>query len=48
MININESWQKLIQKYEQNGYTPREVQRVLMFYEMTRDLDAKFKKTVQG
>jgi len=41
---MNESWMKLIKECQGNGYTPREVQRILMFYEMTRDLDAKLKK----
>jgi hypothetical protein len=44
MIYMNESWKKLIKECEENGYTAREVQRILMFYEMTKDIDNKLKK----
>jgi hypothetical protein len=41
---MNETWKKLIKECEENGYTPREVQRILMFYEMTKDIDKNLKK----
>ncbi|MEY2196885.1 hypothetical protein AB7942_29870 [Neobacillus sp. BF23-41] len=41
---MNEKWMKLIEECETNGYTPGEVQRILMYYEMTKDIDNKLKK----
>jgi hypothetical protein len=39
-----DKWKKLIEECEKNGYTPREVQRILMYYEMTSGIDEKLKK----
>ncbi|MEH7503314.1 hypothetical protein V7152_15095 [Neobacillus drentensis] len=41
---MNEKWNKLIEGFEENGYTPEEVQRIIMYYEMTKDIDEKLKK----
>lgn len=40
---MNEKWMKLIEGFEENGYTPGEVQRIIMYYEMTKDIDEKLK-----
>jgi hypothetical protein len=44
MIYMNEQWMKLIEECEANGYTPREVQRILMYYALVKDVDIKLKK----
>jgi hypothetical protein len=41
---MKHTWGKLIEECEQNGYTPREVQRILWYYEMTKDIDKNLKK----
>jgi hypothetical protein len=41
---LNEQWTRLIEECEENGYTPYEVQRIIMYYEMTSGIDEKLKK----
>jgi hypothetical protein len=41
---MNDKWKQLIEECEENGYNPREVQRIIMYYEMTTGLDEKLKK----
>lgn len=41
---MNDMWNKLIEECEGNGYTPKDVQRIIMYYEMTCDIDNKLKK----
>ena len=41
---MDNSWKKLVEECKSNGYTPREVQRILMYYEMITGLDVKLKK----
>ncbi|MEH6957212.1 hypothetical protein [Neobacillus drentensis] len=41
---MEEKWMKFIVECEANGYEPAEVQRILMYYEMTKDIDNKLKK----
>jgi type II secretory pathway component PulF len=41
---MNEKWIKLMEELEENGYTPYEVQRIIMYYEMTKNMDENLKK----
>jgi hypothetical protein len=41
---MNNKWKKLCEEFEENGYTPYDIQRMVMFYEMTKNIDDKLKK----
>ncbi|MEH7076967.1 hypothetical protein [Neobacillus drentensis] len=41
---MNEMWKKLIEQFEENGYTPRDVQRIVHFYEVMMDTAKRLKK----
>jgi hypothetical protein len=44
MISMNEKWKKLIQQFEENGYTPSDIQRIVHFYDVTMETDKMLKK----
>lgn len=44
MISMNEKWKKLIEQFEENGYTPRDIQRIVHFYDVTMETDKMLKK----
>jgi tRNA A37 N6-isopentenylltransferase MiaA len=44
MISMNEKWKKLIQQFEENGYTPNDIQRIVHFYDVMMETDKKLKK----
>jgi hypothetical protein len=44
MIYMNEKWKKLIQQFEENGYTPSDIQRIVHFYDVTMETDKMLKK----
>lgn len=44
MISMNEKWKKLIQQFEENGYTPNDIQRIVHFYDVTMETDKMLKK----
>jgi hypothetical protein len=41
---MNEKWKKLIQQFEENGYTPIDIQRIVHFYDVTMETDKMLKK----
>ncbi|WHY01346.1 hypothetical protein [Neobacillus sp. DY30] len=41
---MNEKWKKLIQQFEENGYTPNDIQRIVHFYDVTMETDKMLKK----
>ncbi|WHZ03409.1 hypothetical protein QNH48_01540 [Neobacillus sp. YX16] len=41
---MNEKWKKLIQQFEENGYTPRDIQMIVHFYNVTMETDKILKK----
>jgi hypothetical protein len=44
MISMNEKWKKLIQQFEENGYTPSDIKRIVHFYDVTMETDKMMKK----
>lgn len=44
MIYMNEKWKKLIEQFDENGYTPHDVQRIVHFYDVMMDTDKRLKK----
>jgi hypothetical protein len=44
MISMNEKWKKLIQQFEENGYSPSDIQRIVHFYDVTMETDKMLKK----
>jgi tRNA A37 N6-isopentenylltransferase MiaA len=44
MISMNEKWKKLIQQFEESGYTPNDIQRIVHFYDVTMETDKMLKK----
>jgi hypothetical protein len=41
---MNEKWKKLIQQFEENRYSPGDVQRIVHFYDVTMETDKMLKK----
>jgi hypothetical protein len=41
---MNEKWKRLIEEFEEKGYTPYDIQRIVMTYEMMMSYDEKIKK----
>lgn len=41
---MKEQWKKLIEEFEEKGYTPYDIQRIVMTYEMMMSYDEKIKK----
>jgi DNA-binding transcriptional MerR regulator len=41
-------WMKLIKQFEENGYKPQDIQRIVMVYEMTKENDELLKKTLEA
>ncbi|MEH7093919.1 hypothetical protein [Neobacillus vireti] len=44
MIYMNEKWEKLIENFEENGYTPRDIQMIVHFYDMMKEQHKIMKK----
>jgi hypothetical protein len=44
MIYMNEKREKLIQQFEEKGYTPSDIQRIDHFYDVTMATDKILKK----
>lgn len=40
---MNVKWIKLIDQFEKNGYTPKDVQRIVHFYDVLMDTDKRLK-----
>ncbi|WP_419956559.1 hypothetical protein ACN6MT_03110 [Neobacillus niacini] len=43
MTCMNEKWKKLIEQFERNGYTPKDIQRIVHFYDVTMETDKMLK-----
>jgi hypothetical protein len=41
---MNEKWLELIKQFEQNGYMPQDVQRIVHFYDVMMETDEQLKK----
>jgi hypothetical protein len=41
---MNDKWKKMIENFEEKGYTPYDIQRIVMTYEMMMSYDEKIKK----
>lgn len=41
---MNVKWEKLIEQFIEAGYTPWDIQRIVMLYEMTRENDEALKR----
>ncbi|MEH7490819.1 hypothetical protein V7177_01100 [Neobacillus niacini] len=41
---MNEQWKKLIEQFEENGYSPSDVQRIVHFYDLMMETDNRLKK----
>ncbi|MEH6994247.1 hypothetical protein V7075_16250 [Neobacillus drentensis] len=41
---MNEKWKNLIQQFEENGYSPGDIQRIVHFYDVTMETDKMLKK----
>jgi hypothetical protein len=41
---MNEKRKKLIEQFEENGYTPTDIQRIVHFYDVTMETDKMLKK----
>jgi hypothetical protein len=39
-----ENWNKLIEQFDRNGYTPQDVQRIVHFYDLMTETDKRLKK----
>jgi hypothetical protein len=44
---MKKSWMNLIEQFEKNGYTPQDIQRIVMVYEMTKENDELLKKSFE-
>lgn len=40
---MDEKWLKLVEQFENAGYSPRDIQRMVMVYETAKINDEKFK-----
>jgi hypothetical protein len=47
MISMKEKWKKLIEQFEKNGYTPKDIQRIVHFYDLTMETDKMLKKSYE-
>jgi hypothetical protein len=41
---MNEKWKKICEEFEEKKYTPYDIQRIIMTYEMMMSYDEKIKK----
>lgn len=44
---MKKSWMELFEDFEENGYKPSDIQRIVMVYEMTREHDEMLKKMLE-
>lgn len=45
---MKNKWMELVEGFEENGYKPSDIQRIVMVYEMAREHDEMLKEMIEG